>query len=73
MGIVESDKAFTVRPVQRQRIIQAVWLSLRRRYASHDEPDPVSASRVDHKHLPIKIKQPVERCVTASLVIIITD
>jgi hypothetical protein len=63
MGVVKSNKAFTVRPMERQRIAQAVWLSLRSGYTSHYEPDPVPAFWIDHKHLPIKIKQRVERCV----------
>jgi hypothetical protein len=73
MGVVKSNEAFAIWPMERQRIIQAVWLSLRSCYTSHDESDPVPAFRIDHKHLPVKIEQRVERCGHAPLVIIITN
>ena len=59
MCIVEPNEALTVRPMERERIIQAVWLGLRSGYTSHNEPHPVPAFRIDHKHLPIKIQQRV--------------
>jgi hypothetical protein len=42
-------------------------LGLRRGYALHNEPDPVPTFCTDHKQLPIKIEQRVERCVTRHL------
>ena len=67
MSVVKSNKAFTVRTMKRKRIIQPVRLSLIRCYSPHDEPNPVPAFGIDYEHLPIKIEQGVERCVTRHL------
>jgi hypothetical protein len=67
MSVVKSNKAFTFRTMERERIIQPVRLSLVSGYAPHDEPNPVPAFGIDHNHLPIKIEQGVERCVTRHL------
>jgi hypothetical protein len=67
MCVVESTEALTVGPMERERIIEAVWLSLRSGYLSHDKPHPVSAFWIDHKHVPIKIEQSVERCISSHL------
>ena len=59
MCVVKSNKAFTIRTMERKRIIQAVWLGPRSGYTSHNEPHPVPAFWIDHKHLPIEIQQRV--------------
>jgi len=59
--------------MERQRIIQAMGLSLRSGYTSHNEPHPVPTFRINHEYLPIKIEQRVERFVTRHSIIIITD
>jgi len=71
--IVKSDQALTVRPVQRQRIIEAVRLHLARRDPSYDEPDPMPGFRIDDQNLPVQIKQGVKRVVPLHLLIIITQ
>jgi hypothetical protein len=57
MCVVESNEALTVRPMERKRVIQAVWLGLGSGYTSHNKPHPVPAFWIEHKHLPIKIEQ----------------
>ena len=64
VGIVKPDQAFTVRSVQRQRVIQSMWLFSRHRHARDHEPDPVTTLRIDHKHLAIELK----KCVQARIV-----
>jgi hypothetical protein len=64
VGIVKPDQAFTVRPVQRQRVIQSMWLFSRHRHARYHEPDPVATLRIDHEHLAIEFK----KCVQARVV-----
>lgn len=53
--------------MERQRIIQAMWLTSGNGYTLHDEPHPVMAFRVYEKHLPIKIEECVERCIAPHL------
>ncbi len=64
MGVVEPDQALAVRPVQRQRVIQA--MRLLRRYCDprHHEPDPMAAFRVHHENLPVEVEKHIEGRVT---------
>src|SRR5207248_7897087 len=42
MSVVEADQPLAIRAVQRERVVDAVWLLRRRRHPRHDEPDPVA-------------------------------
>ena len=55
MGIVEPDQPLAIRPVQRERVVDAMRLLLRHRHARHDEPDPVTALEVHHENLPVEV------------------
>jgi hypothetical protein len=51
--IIKSDEALAVRPVERQRIIEAVRFCLVRRDSSDGEPDPISGFRIDDEDLSV--------------------
>ena len=60
MGVVEADEPPAIRPVQRQRIVQAMRFFRRGRHFRHHEADPMVAIRVHNEHLPIKVEQHIE-------------
>jgi hypothetical protein len=60
MGVVEADQPLAIRPVQRQRIIQAVRFLRRRRHSRHHEPDPMAALRVDDEYLPVEVQEHIK-------------
>ena len=64
MGIVESDQPLAVRPVQRQRIVDAVRLLRRDWHPRHRKPDPVTTLRVRYENLPVKVEKHIEGRVT---------
>ncbi|BBK40630.1 hypothetical protein STVA_06500 [Allostella vacuolata] len=47
MSVVESDQPLAVRPMEGQRIVDAVRLGRRRRDARDDEPNPVATLGID--------------------------
>jgi hypothetical protein len=60
MGIVEADQPLAIRPMQRERVVDAVRLLRRYRHPRHDEPDPVTALRVHHENLPVEVEKHIE-------------
>jgi hypothetical protein len=61
MGVVEANQPLTIRPVQRERIVDAVRLLRRRWYPRHNEPDPMATVRVHHENLPVEVEKQIER------------
>ena len=64
MGVVEPDQALAIRPVQRQRVIQAMRLCRRYCDPRHHEPNPMAARRIDDQHLPVEVEKRIESRVT---------
>ena len=64
MRVVEPDQPLALRPVQRERVVDAVRLLRRRRHSRHHEPDPVAALRVHHEDLPVEVEKHIEGRVT---------
>ncbi len=64
MRVVEPDQPLALRPVQRERVVDAVRLLRRDRHSRHHEPDPVAALRVHHENLPVEVEKHIERRVT---------
>ena len=64
MGVVEPDQPFAVRPMQRQRVVDAVRLLRRHWHPRYDEPDPVAALGVHHENLPVEVEKHIEGRVT---------
>jgi len=60
MGVVEADQPLAVRPVQCQRLVDAMRLLRRHRHPRHDEPDPMAALRVHHENLPVEVEKYIE-------------
>jgi hypothetical protein len=60
MRVVEAHQPLAVRPVQRERIVEPVRLLPRFRHARNHQPNPVTALRIDDKHLAIEIEQGIE-------------
>ena len=60
MRIVKTDKALTIRPVQRQRIIEPVRLRLCCSDPSNNEPDPMPGFRIDNEDLAVQVKQAIQ-------------
>ena len=60
MSVVEAGQPLTVRSMQRERVVDSMWLLWRHWHPRHDEPDPMTALRVDHEDLPVKIEKDVE-------------
>ncbi len=60
MGIVEADQTLAIRPVQRQRIIQAVGLLRRYRHTRYHELGPMAAARIVDEHLSIEVEEHIE-------------
>ena len=60
MGIIEADQAFTIRPMQRERIIDAMWFLRQYRNPRHHEADPVAALRVHYENLRVEIEKHIE-------------
>ena len=55
MGVVEADQPLAIRAVQRERVVDAMWLLLRHRHLRHDEPNPMAAFWVDDEHLSVEV------------------
>ncbi len=64
MRVVEADQPLALRPMQRERVVDAVRLLRRHRNPRHHEPDPVAALRVHHENLPVEVKKHIEGRVT---------
>ncbi len=60
MGIIEADQPLAVRPVQRERVVDAMRLLGGCRHACHDEPDPVTTVRVHHENLLVEVQKHIE-------------
>jgi hypothetical protein len=60
MGVVEPDEPHTIRSVQCERVVDAVWLILRYGNLRHDEPDPMAAHGVHYEYLPVQIEKQIE-------------
>ena len=60
VGVVEADQPLAFRPVQRERVVDAMRLLRRHRHSRHHEPDPVAAFRVHHENLPVKVEKHIE-------------
>ena len=60
MGVVEADQPPTSRPVQRQRIVEAVWLLRLHWHLRHDKTDPVAALGINDEHLPVEFEQQIK-------------
>ncbi len=71
MRIVETHQTITVRPVERQAVIQPVWFGRRDRHLTHDEADPMVTVSVNDVDLPIQPKQGVEGRVALRALMII--
>ena len=54
MGIIQPNQPLALRPVQPERVVDAMWLPERHRYPRHQEPDPMAAVRVRHGTRPTK-------------------
>lgn len=63
MCIVKTYEALPIRAVQRERIIKAMRLCRRRRYAPNNESDPVFARGIDDEHKAIEFQERVERWI----------
>jgi len=64
MRVVETDQPPTIRPVQCERVVDAVGLLWRHRHPRDDEANPVTAFRVHHENLPVEIEKHIEGRVT---------
>jgi hypothetical protein len=64
MGVIEADQSLAVRPVQRERVVDAVRLLRRHGHTRHHKPDPVAALRVHHENLPVEVEKRIEGRVT---------
>ncbi len=64
MRVVETDQPPTIRPMQRERIIDAMRLLQRHRHPRHHEPDPMAALRVHHENLPVEVEKHIEGRIT---------
>ncbi len=60
MGVVEADQPLAIRPVQRQRVVDAVRFLRRHRRPRDDEPDPMATLGVNDKHLSVKVQKHIE-------------
>ena len=67
MRIIESGQPLTVPPVQRERVVDAVRFLRRHWHLRYDEPDPVTALRVDHENLAVELKKNIESRVARLL------
>jgi hypothetical protein len=57
VGIVEADQPLAIRPVQRQRIVEAMRLLRRNRHLRHDKAYPVTAFGINDEYLPVEFQQ----------------
>ena len=64
MGIIEPDQPFAVRPMQCERVVDAMRLLRRHRRPRHHEPDPMAALPVHHENLPVEVEKHIEARVT---------
>lgn len=60
MGVVEADQPLAIRPVQRQRVVDAVRLLRRFRHPRPHEANPMAALGVNHENLSIEVEQHIE-------------
>jgi hypothetical protein len=73
VSVVKSNKALTIRPMQRQRIIESVRFRLAHSHPANNEPDPKPGLRINDQDLPVQIKQSVQGQVANHSFIIITN
>jgi hypothetical protein len=73
MGIVEPHQPLAVRPVQCQRIVEAVRFLQGCRHTRHREPDPVAALRVHDEYLSVEFEQQIEAGVACHVIYVITS
>ena len=64
VGIVEPGQPLTIRPMQRERVVDAIRLLRRDRHPCHYKPDPMAALRVHHENLPVEVEKDIEGRVT---------
>jgi len=64
MGIVEAHQPLAIRSVQGQRIVDAMRFRRRHGHPPDDEPNPVTALRIDHEDLPVEVEKHIESRVT---------
>jgi len=57
MCVIEADQPLAIRSVQREGVVNAVWLLSGGRDPRYDEPDRVTALGIHHEHLSIEIEQ----------------
>ena len=60
MGIVEAHQPLAIRPIQRERVVDAMRLRRRHRHPRYDEPDLVTALWVYHENLPVEVEEHIE-------------
>jgi hypothetical protein len=60
MSIVKADHPLAIRPMQRQRVVDAMWLLRRHRHPRYHEADPMPASWIDHENLAIEVEQDIK-------------
>jgi len=60
VSIVKTDQPLAIRPVKRQRIVQAMRLFRSHRNPSNHEAHPMAAVWIHNEHLPIKVEKHIE-------------
>jgi hypothetical protein len=60
MGVVKPDQPLAIRPVQRERVVQAAWLLRRLWYRRHHEANPMATLRVHDQHLAVEVEKHIK-------------
>ena len=60
MGIIEAHQPPAVRPVQRERVVDAMRLPRRHGHPCDDKSNPVTALRVNDEDLAIEVEKHIE-------------
>ena len=60
VSVIKTDEPFSIRRMESQGIVDAMWPLCRRDHALYDEFHPVLAERIDDKHDSIKHKEIVK-------------
>ena len=63
VSIVEPNQPLAVRPVQSERIVEAMRFLRRDRYTRHHEPHPMTALRVHNEHLAVEFEERIKGLV----------
>lgn len=63
VSIVEPNQPLAVRPVQSERIVEAMRFLRRDRHTRHHEPHPMTAARVHDEHLAVEFEKRVKGLV----------